>query len=225
MVTAIRDKSKEVNAADVEHIGALAGGVAMVLMGFRSGGLVGTVMKIGGLALIYRGQAGYRKLYDAVGIPLPQNATGVGVQNAKVETSIFVRKSPQELYQIWRNLENLPIFMDHLLSVHEIDDTRSVWAAKAPAGMVIKWDAEIINDIPDKLIAWQTLEGSGVDNAGSVTFDEEDGGTRIKVVLRYDPPADMLGIWIAKIFKNDPQRQIEHDLMRFKRIVEIGGAA
>ena len=218
----VRNTNKEINAADVEHISAIASGAAMLLLGFRKGGIIGTAMKIGGMAMIYRGQDGYRRLYDAVGIALPKTATGVGARNAKVEASIIVNKSPEELYKIWRNLENLPVFMDHLLSVHEVDDTNSIWVARAPAGMVIKWEAEIINDIPDKLIAWQTVEGSGVDNAGSVHFEEVHGGTRIRVVLRYDPPADQLGIWIAKIFRNDPQRQIEKDLVRFKRIMEIG---
>jgi uncharacterized membrane protein len=91
--------------------------------------------------------------------------------------------------------------------------------------MVIKWDAKIVNDVENEMIAWTTLEGSGVDHSGTIRFsDEEDGMTRIDIVFRYDPPADMVGVFIAKLFKNDPQRQIEHDLEQFKAIMEIGGA-
>ncbi len=219
----IRDTNKEINAADIEHIGALVSGSLMMMKGFRTRGAVGTLYKLAGLGMIYRGQKGYRRLYDAFGLCLADKPTGVGKQNAKVDCSVVIDRPREELYRIWRNLPNLPVFMNHLISVHEIDDTKSIWVARAPAGTVIKWQAEIINDVENELIAWQSLEGSGVDSAGSVHFDEVPGGTRVRVVLRYDPPGDMLGIWIAKIFHNDPQTQIFADLKRFKAIMEIGG--
>jgi uncharacterized membrane protein len=222
MVT-VREKSKEINAADVEHIASLVTGGLLLLSGFRKGGVFGTLFKVGGLALIYRGQSGYRRLYDALGIELPQKPTGVGNFNVKVESEVVVNRPREEIYRIWRNFENLPVFMDHLLSVHEVDDTKSIWVARAPAGTVVKWDAEIIKDVENELIAWQSLEGSGVDNAGSVHFNEVEGGTQIKVVLRYDPPAEQLGFWVAKLFNNDAQAQIDNDLQRFKQIMEMGG--
>jgi uncharacterized membrane protein len=222
---AVREKSKEINASDVEHLGALITGGLLVLSGIRRGGPMGTLFKLGGLALIYRGQQGYRPLYEAIGIALPEEPTGVGRQNVRVEASVVVNRPREEIYRIWRNLENMPVFMDHLLSVHEIDDTRSLWVARAPAGMVIKWDAKIINDVENEMIAWTTIEGSGVDHAGTVRFqDVGHGATRIDVVFRYDPPADMLGVFVAKLFKNDPQLQIERDLKKFKAIMEIGGS-
>lgn len=197
----------------------------MLVAGWRRGGLLGTLYKVGGVALVYRGQKGYRKLYDALGIPLPAEPTGVGKFNIRVDSQIVVNRPREELYRIWRNFENLPVFMNHLVSVHEVDEKRSLWVAKAPVGTVIKWDAEIVNEVENELIAWQSLEGSGVDNAGSVVFDDApEGGTLIKVVLRYDPPADQLGALIAKAFGNDAQAQIDEDLKQFKAIMEIGGA-
>ena len=219
----VRDKGKEVNATDVEHIAALVTGGLMLASGFRRGGPIGSLFKLGGLALLYRGQQGYRRLYEAIGIALPAEPTGVGRQNVRVESEIVIDKPRDEIYRIWRNFENLPVFMDHLISVHEIDDTRSLWVAKAPAGMVIKWDCKVINDVENELIAWTTLEGSGVDHAGTVRFDEAGPGkTRLHVVFRYDPPADMLGVWIAKLFQNDPQSQTDRDLQQFKAIMELG---
>lgn len=214
-----------IDAADVEHIAALLTGGLMLMTGYRKGGLGGLLFKAGGVALLYRGQQGYRRLYNALGVQMAEQPTGVGKQNVRVEAEVTVRKPREELYRIWRNLENLPVFMDHLVNVVELDDTHSRWVGKAPAGMVITWDAHIVNDIENELIAWETLEGSGVDNAGSVHFEDEgDDATRIRVVLRYDPPADLFGAFIAKLFHNDPQRQIEQDLRRFKRIMEVGSA-
>ena len=212
-----------IDAADVEHISALVTGGLLFLTGHRKGGFAGLLFKIGGVALLYRGQQGYRRLYNAVGLQLADKPSGVGKHNVRVEAEITVDRPREELYRIWRNVENLPVFMDHLVNVVELNDLDSRWVAKAPAGMVITWDARIINDIENELIAWETLEGSGVDNAGSVHFeDEEGGGTRIRVVLLYDPPADLFGAFLAKVFHNDPQTQIERDLKRFKRIMEVG---
>jgi uncharacterized membrane protein len=214
-----------IDAADVEHIATLVSGGLLFLTGHRKGGFAGLLFKAGGIALLLRGQQGYRRLYNALGINVMEKPTGVGKQNVRVETEITVRRPREELYRIWRNLENLPVFMDHLVNVVELDDEHSRWVARAPAGMVITWDAHIVNDIENELIAWETLEGSGVDNAGSVHFeDEADGSTRIRVVLRYDPPADLFGAFVARIFGNDPQKQIESDLQRFKRIMEVGSA-
>lgn len=225
MALPVRQNAREVNASDVEHIGALALGGVLLLKGLFKGGPLGLIYKAGGAALLYRGAQGYRPLYDALGVEMPKGPSGVGKVNARVEHDIVVKRPREELYRIWRNLSNLPVFLENLVSVHEVDDTHSIWVAKAPAGTVIKWDAEIINDVENELIAWQTLEGSGVDNAGSVRFEPVgDDSTRISVVLRYDPPADSLGIWVAKALGRDPQREIEEDLERFKAIVEIGGA-
>lgn len=225
MALPARQEGREINAADIEHIGALTVGGVLLLKGLFKGGPLGLIYKVGGAALIYRGQQGYRPLYDALGIAMPEGPTGVGKQNARVEHEVVVNRPREELYRIWRNLENLPVFMDNLQSVHEIDDKRSLWVAKGPAGTVVKWEAEIINDVENELIAWQTLEGSGVDNAGTVRFEPVgDDSTRVHVVLRYDPPADQLGLWVAKAFGKDAQKEIEADLERFKAIMEIGGA-
>ncbi len=211
-----------IDASDVEHIGALVTGGLLFLSGHRKGGFSGLLFKAAGLGLIYRGQQGYRRLYQAIGLDVSNKPSGVGKQNVRVEAEVFVQKPREELYRIWRNLENLPVFMDHLVKVVELNDVESRWISRAPAGMIITWDARIINDVENELIAWESLEGSGVDNAGSVHFEDENDGTRIRVVFRYDPPADLFGAFVARMLGNDPQKQVQADLQRFKRIMEVG---
>src|SRR5262249_49471792 len=127
----------------------------------------------------------------------------------------------EELYRTWRNFENLPRFMRHLVSVQSHGD-RSHWVARAPGGTTVSWDAEIVNDEPNRLIAWRSLEGSTVDTAGSVHFTPAaDGhGTEVQVTLKYDPPAGRLGSWVAWLFGEEPGVQIEDDLARFKQQME-----
>lgn len=145
----------------------------------------------------------------------------------RVELSVTINRSPEELYTFWRDFQNLPRFMRHLISVQISGDKRSHWVAKAPAGRTVEWDAEIINDKPNELIAWRSLEGAEVDNAGSVRFEKATGGrgTFVRVTLQYDPPGGTLGSMVAKLFGEEPKGQIQEDLGRFKQLMETGEIA
>src|SRR5207237_3055072 len=123
-----------------------------------------------------------------------------------------------EVYDFWRNFGNLPRFMDHLESVQVTGDRRSHWKAKAPAGTTVEWDAETTENRPNELIAWRSVEGADVTNAGVVRFVAAPGGrgTEIHVDLRYEPPAGKLGKLVAKLFGEEPSQQVEGDLRRFK---------
>src|SRR5207237_10075425 len=115
-------------------------------------------------------------------------------------------------------------FMQHLVSVRQLDHRRSHWIAKAPAGRTVEWDAEIINEIPDELIGWRTLDGADVISAGSVRFTPATGrrGTEVRVRLQYYPPGGKLGSAVAWIFGAEPSQTIQEDLRRFKRLMEAG---
>jgi uncharacterized membrane protein len=140
-----------------------------------------------------------------------------------VDERIVIARPRSEVYGFWRNLENLPRFMDHLESVSVVDEERSHWVARGPAGTRVEWDAVVHNEIPNELIAWRSLKGSEVDNAGSVHFSPtENGDTEVRVVLRYDPPAGRLGAAVARLLGEDPSRQVAEDLRRLKQVVEAG---
>jgi uncharacterized membrane protein len=129
-----------------------------------------------------------------------------------------------ELYAFWRRLEQLPRFMSHLISVQQLDNRRSHWIAKGPAGKRVEWDAEIINERPNEMIAWRSLEGADVDSVGSVRFERAPGGrgSIVRVEMRYRPPAGVGGATVAKLLGKDPGSQIKDDLRRFKQVMETG---
>ncbi|MDB6028346.1 MAG: cyclase/dehydrase, partial [Verrucomicrobiales bacterium] len=141
--------------------------------------------------------------------------------------TIIVERSAEDLFEFWRHFERLPVIMNHLESVEMLGHNRSRWVAKAPAGMHVEWDAEIINEHPNELIAWRSLEGADVENAGTVRFQPAPGGrgTLVKVDLEYIPPAGVIGAKIAKLFGESPEKQITVDLRRFKQLMETGEIA
>jgi len=144
-----------------------------------------------------------------------------------VRKSITVGRGAEELYRFWRDFEQLPKFMNHLQAVSDLGNGRSHWVAKGPAGVNVEWDAQIIEDKPNESIAWTSLAGSDVDNAGEVRFVPAPGGrgTVIRVELRYNPPAGKVGATFAKILGEAPEKQVAVDLLRFKQIIETGEIA
>jgi uncharacterized membrane protein len=226
--------SSDTNVSNPERLLSVVAGTALAAYGLKSrsaGGL--TLAGVGG-ALVWRGATGRCPIYGTLGISTATDGEShdrqVSVPYGKgirVEKSVTINSSPEELYRFWRNFENLPRFMSHLKMVHVVDSKRSHWIAKGPAGSDAEWDAEIINEVPNELIGWRSVNGSRVDNAGSVHFTPATGarGTEVKVVLRYDPPAGIVGAAIARIFGEDPAHQVGEDLRRLKQLVETGELA
>ena len=179
------------------------------------------------------GSTGHCSLYQALGAntaagdeqgPFDSVPARHGV---KVEESITIEKSPNEVYQYWRDYANLPRFMENIESVSEIGPDRTHWVMKAPMGLTLEWDSEIYNDRPGELIAWRSLEGAQVETAGSVHFTPAPGGrgTEVRVSQKMNPPGGKLGVGLAKLFGQDPANQTSGNLRRLKQILETGEIA
>jgi len=205
-------------------VSALGGG-ALAIWGLRRASLPGLTLAAAGVALAWRGIRGWCHLYGALGIDRAGAGRTVGNLGVKIERHVLVAASPERLYRFWRNLENLPRIMSHLDNVEALSPTHSRWRAKAPAGMTVEWEAEIINDQSPSLIAWRTLAGAPVAHAGAVRFTPVGAATRIDVSLQYDPPGGTLAHAVAELMDADAGARIEHDLAEFKRALESGRLA
>jgi uncharacterized membrane protein len=137
----------------------------------------------------------------------------------KVERSVTVDAPPEKLYAFWRDFSNLPRFMKYVESVRVLDDRRSHWVVAVPGGRRIEWDSEVINDVPNELIAWKTVGHSDVAHAGSVHFDAVPGGSVVRLVIDYEPPGGRPGHLLSKILRVSPDKLIAEHLKRFKRLM------
>lgn len=159
---------------------------------------------------------------------LVSDAATVDARKAiKIEERLRINRSPSELYAIWRNFTRLPEFTDDLESVTTTGDGRSHWVAKMPGGKRVEWDAELVNDLPNELIAWKTVGHPDVAHAGSVHFDRaaDARATDMRFIIDYEPPAGRLGGLVAaftRLFGQSPESKIRADLERFKDRVEAG---
>jgi uncharacterized membrane protein len=213
------------NISDNERWLSMAAGAGMVLYGLSRRRTAGWMAAGLGALLFRRGMSGHCHTYEALGLNTARpdqdtrQALG-GTAGVIVEESVTINRPVSELYRFWRNLENLPRFMSHLESVERITDTLSRWRAKGPAGTSVEWNAEIINEVPDQVIGWRSIEGSDVVSAGSVNFDQVGGATRVRVRLQYSPPGGKVGDAVARLTGSDAATQIRQDLDRFKELLE-----
>jgi uncharacterized membrane protein len=230
----------QTNVGGSERAVSAAVGGLFVASGIRKRGLGGLALALIGAELVRRGATGHCMLYDAIGFSSNRQPAGDAVTGSprgdvsgaaatvnarkaiKVERTITIRRPASEIYDFWRDLSNLPQVLDHLESVTDQGNGRSHWIARGPAGTRVEWDSEIVNDVPGQLIAWKTVGDPDVAHAGSVHFTPVSGGTEVKFVVDYEPPAGRLFAVAAKIFGESPDQKIRSDLKRLKMVCETG---
>jgi uncharacterized membrane protein len=216
---------RSLSLAQAENWLALGAGALLLLAGASRRSTVGAGLAVASAPLLYRGITGQ---WPSVGnghsrAGSTTRALG-GDRGVHVRESIRLEMPVADAYRFWRRLENLPQFMTHLDRVTAGADGRSHWVATGPAGLAVEWDAEIINEVENKIVAWRSLPGSDVVTAGSVNFEPVRGGrgTQVSVHLQYAPPAGKAGALVASLFGREPSLMVREDLRRFRQVLEAG---
>ena len=203
------------NVHPLERWASVAGGAVLAFSGLRRG--VGGIPRVfAGAALLHRGLSGHCEAYRMLGVrTAPSDATIPYKAGVRARAAITIDAPRDEIFFFWRQLENLPLFMKHIVDVTMGEDGRSHWVAEGIAGSKLRWTAEIINEIQDELIAWKSLPGGDVDSAGSVRFQDAPGGRGTEV---HESESFALGTArLQQVFlKSSPPKEIE-PLRRYVR--------
>lgn len=222
------DASALVNLSDNERAISLLSGGALLAAGLIRKLPGGVLLPLAGAALLYRGWTGHCSAYQAFGIDHSRRSTsrhGVAAHHGRRTIwAVHIHREPAELYEFWRDFENLPRVMRHLASVERTGAGLSHWVARGPFGRTFAWDAEVINDEPGQLIAWQSVPGSQVATAGSVRFRTPPfrEGTDLVITLKYEPPAFQIDAAVAEFLGHGVDAAVEQDLRSFKQLMETG---
>ncbi|MBX3441563.1 MAG: SRPBCC family protein [Planctomyces sp.] len=224
--------SRRVNVSHSERNVSRIAGAALLLNGLCGPRSTRPLSLLSAAGLLYRGATGHCHGYEALGISTAWKdhadegaAAAVPAQHGvKVHESVVIQRSPEDLFQFWKNLEGLPAAMRHLESVTESGAGKSHWVARGPMGIKLEWDAEIFTEGDHEFIAWRSLPGGDVDTAGSVHFRPlpENRGTLVEVVLKYDPPGGKWAARLASLLGVGAEREIREDLRRVKALLEAG---
>ena len=133
---------------------------------------------------------------------------------ATIEKSIEVGVPVSVAYDQWTQFEKFPEFMDGIVEVNQLDAKRIHWVAEV-GGERREWDAEIVEQKPDQVIAWRST--GGTPNSGRVEFEPIDDGTKISVEMEYETEGVKESVGSALGFDGG---QVEEDLERFRDLVE-----
>jgi len=210
-----RVKSLKTNVSTLERILMVTSGAYLVYNGLS--GKTKSFTKAGtGGAMLLRGISGYCAVYDAAGHLLNDKSSNINIRFGTV-----INKPVSEVYAFWRNLENLPKFMSHLDSITTIDSTVSEWTAKGPAGIgSISWKARIVKDRTNRLLSWNSLEGSSIRNAGKVIFKDKGSATELDITISYHAPLGIAGESAAKLLNPYFEKMVKDDIAALKEYLE-----
>lgn len=205
------------NVSALERIVMIASGAYILYNGLSQKDKSLTQSSVGG-AMLLRGLSGYCPVYDAV-----DHLKNAKVHNVNIRVNTVINKPINEVYAFWRNLENLPKFMNHLQSVKSINHTISEWTAKGPAGIGrLVWKAEIIKDEKEKILSWKSLLDSSIDNAGKVIFKPKGKATELEVTISYRAPLGVAGESAAKLLNPYFEKIVNDDILNLKQYLESG---
>lgn len=217
MQETVRSRLVGVNVPPVERmVSGIAGGAAIVI-GLQRRSLAGAIAAGVGAAAVVRAITGRCPAYRS-------RALRKGIQ---VRKAVTVQASPDQVYELWRDLANLPRFMKHVVEVRVDGDRRSHWVI-SEAGKRLEWDAEIIEDVPGRRIRWRSVPGGDVRHDGTIDIREAPGdhGTIVELKLHWTPPG---GLFVAAalygFLRKISQVQIAEDLARLQQLLETGELA
>lgn len=193
------------------------GGGLLTLSGARWGGLAGVTLSAAGFGMLARAVTNM-EFQRFLGV-------GGGRRGIDVQKTINLNAPIEEVFAFWSNFENFPRFMTHVREVRDLGNGRSHWTVAGPMGISVEWDAVITKQTQNEVLAWKSIAGSPIANAGIIRFDpNHNGGTRVTIRLSYNPPAGAFGHLVATLFGADPKHEIDDDLVRLKSLIDVGKA-
>ena len=209
------DRRREPAARTAERLAAVLGGAALLGLARRKPRLLGVGFALAGAPLVYRGLTGRW--------PVTRAFAARAAAPLEVEATVTIARPAEDLYTFWRKLENLPRFMHGLESVTE-NGSLSHWVGHSVLGLRPTWDAEIVEDLPGRLLSWRSVPGAQVHNAGVVLFEPtgDDRETVVRIIMELVPYGAAFGRTVGRALTAGTAQQVREDLRRFKCLMEAG---
>lgn len=195
----------------MDRILALAGG-ALTLYGLARRGVVGVAARTLGAGMLWSEMREARTV--------PGRAVQERRRTVDIQKSLYVGAPVDRVYDFWTDYENFPRFMSNVREVQDLGGGRSRWVVSGPGGVPIEWESVLTEQARGDSLAWRSLPGSMLENAGTVRFRAEGAGTRVDLRLCYNPPAGGAGQAVAELLGADPRAKLNEDLGRLKALLE-----
>ncbi|NJK94620.1 MAG: DUF2892 domain-containing protein [Bacteroidales bacterium] len=204
------------NVGTTDRIFSSAAGILLGYTGIRNFKRGGFALLLPAGYLLIRGTRGYCQFYNMAGFSTIPNS-----EPFEFNKSLTIHRNRIEVYNFWRRLENLPLIMKHIKNVEKVTEGKYYWEAEFN-NRTFKWNAEVIEDMPNERISWTTTDASDIRNTGTVEFYDapRNKGTVMRVTMVYTPERTRVGKMIARFLDPFFSQMIKDDLKRFKHMME-----
>lgn len=230
--SAPRELSEEQAPADpnvgmAERVASAVLGGILVAFGLTWRSLRGLGVAAVGGVLLARGVRGRSRLFRAFGVNTAEGDTsvsGTSTEAMVVEQSITVDGAPEELGEYWRDPELLSEIVGHFASVRQDETEAQHWRVEGPRGLSTSWECRLVEDRPEQLLRWESVEESSIPNEWSVWFKPAPAEDVTEVTLRVDfqPPGGPVGAMALERLGFVPKTIVSKALHRFKSLAETG---
>lgn len=189
-------------------------GAAALALGLRQRGAFGGLLQGLGAAVVARAVANH---------PLRQ-VVGLQPIEIEIEKTIAIQAPRPIVFELFTRSHEFPRFMEHVRSVRvsAADPKRARWEIDGPLGFRSHFEARLTRLEPGSLVSWATTPESPLRHAGTIHFQDIEGGTRVHMQVRYCPPGGLLGHALSRLFGLDPRSRMHDDLVRAKGLLEEG---
>lgn len=222
--------SSAINVGSGERNLSLLGGAALTVLAVSRRGGWSIPALAAGVVLLYRGFTGSDPFYKALGIDTAVKATDSGVvsvphnQGIHITRAVSINRSIEDLYGFWRDPHNLTRVINYIETIEPRGEGRYHWTLKLPGNIGVGVEVESVNEVPNEVIAWRSIEGSPLQTAGSVRFKQApiDRGVEVHLTVEFVPPGGPIGQAVMKLFGEAPQQVVGQMLREFKQVMETG---
>lgn len=138
--------------------------------------------------------------------------------------SINIDRSAEDIYAYWRDFSQLPKTMSFLERVEDRGAGITHWVAKGPFNTTLEWDSQVVDDLPNERISWNSLEGSDIRTWGDVQFRDNPRrrGTHVMVNFNFEPPGKIAGAAVGRFLSGLENAVLNQNLRNLKAYMETG---
>lgn len=195
----------------------IAGGTAMLLGAWWRRGLGSALLALFGMGLLCRSLATPHSRARQKRIRWEHD-------HAHLEGTVSINRPAQEVYNFWRELVQLPKIMGFIDYIEPKGGDVTHWVAHGPDNRVVEWDAELIDDLPNHRLTWETLPGSDVHGWGTVTFESDPQRTVVVLAMNFEPSERHPEYATRQFLNNLKTFDISNSLRELKIFLETGNA-
>jgi uncharacterized membrane protein len=138
-----------------------------------------------------------------------------------IHSSVEIARALAEVFDFFKDFENLPMVVQNLTSVSDTQDGRSHWVVRSSSGVALEWEAITTKYVPRSVIGFESVPGGPVQVSTTLHFVPlAPDRTRLDVDITYRALYTDLSEAVFALLSRRPGRRMLSDLERTRAYLE-----